>query len=273
VIKPRPVSKRKDVTIVAGFNYKNGILICGDREESRGASKTAVEKVVTIHADPFNLTVATAGSSAVGELALRRLRETFFRQWFSSNQNVSFILDKHEQIIIDVLTKIHEDHVWNNPVTDHRIQLIIGISFRELHRQLLYLTQDNILQLTDRYCCAGYGEDLCIYFAEHLYRKELTKDEMILLASFIFREVNATRQFCGKGTDMALLRSGELGLHIHPVGVESIQRNIPEFPKVMAAFWDNLKGLPNWVTSIDKILEAGEADSKPSDSQKSEPEQ
>jgi len=250
------------VTIAAGFICKDGILICADREESSGTSKKAVEKIVTLHADPWNMTVATVGSGPAGDLAVKRLRQAFVRA-FIPTQKTADLLAKHEQIIIDVLTKVHEDHIWKNPATDHAIKLIIGISFQDLRRQFLYLTDGNIPQLVETYCCAGYGEDLCTYFAERLYREGLTKDEMILLASFIFREVNASVQFCGKGVDMALLRNGELGLHIYPVGVESIQNGIPEFAKVVAGFWDNLKGLPDWVTSIDKALGAGESDTKP----------
>lgn len=244
------------MTIAAGFVWKDGILICADREEASGTtSKRAVEKVVTLHADPWNMTVATAGSGAVADLAVKRLKETFFREFCSTALNLSALADKHEQIIIDVLTKVHEDHIWNNTVTNHSIKLIIGVSFRELHRQYLYLTQDNIPQPIENYCCTGVGEDLCTYFTERLYHKGLTKDEMILLAAFIFREVNAAVQFCGKGTDMVLLRPGKLGLQIYSNGVESIQKEIPEFSQVMAKFWDALKALPNWLTSIDHASE------------------
>ena len=74
---------------------------------------------------------------------------------------------------------------------------------------------------------------------------------MILLASFIFREIGASVQFCGKGTDMVLLRPRETAISINPFGVELIQRDIPEFSKTMNSFWDSTNIAPelaylNW---------------------------
>jgi len=181
------------VTIAAGFHCKDGILICADREESSGTSKKVAQKLVTLHADPWNMTVGTAGSAPVGDLAVKRLREAFIREFTVSMTDpygLYGLEQKHEQVIIDVLTKLHEDHIWKNPKTDHSVKLIIGVSFLKLNRQYLYLTEDNVPQPIDSYCCMGYGEDLCTYFAERLYHRQLSIEEMMLLASFIFREVN-----------------------------------------------------------------------------------
>lgn len=238
------------MTIAAGFICKQGILICADREESSGASKKVVEKVITLHADPWNMTVATAGSSAAADLALKRLKTAFFQYFCSNMLSLSKLEANHEQIIIDVLTKVHEEHVWKNQAVDHSFRLVIGLSFLELHQCYLYVTQDNIPQPINDYGCVGAGDDLCTYFAERLYKRELTKDEMILLAAFIFREVNAARQYCGKGTDMVLLRPGELGFHIYSAGVDAIQKEIPEFSKVTEKFWNSMKALPEWLTTI-----------------------
>jgi 20S proteasome alpha/beta subunit len=238
------------MTIVAGFYCRNNILLCADREESSGTSKKVVEKLQTVLADPWVMTIASAGSGPACDLAVKRLGEEFFRIFSNQQFDVSALDARHEQGIVDVLTKLHADHIWNNPKTDHRMRLIIGISFTELKKQYLYMTEDNIPQPIKTYCCAGYGEDLCTYFAERLYKRALTSDEMILLAALIFREVNSSVQFCGKGTDMMLLRPGELALTILPEGVEAIQRTIPPFEKVMSKFWKSTKSLPGWITAI-----------------------
>lgn len=245
------------MTIAAGFICKDGMVICADREESSGASKKVGQKLVTLHADPWNMTVATAGSAAAGDLAVKRLQEAFILQFASTRTDpygLYGLEQKHEQVIIDVLTKLHEDHIWKNPTTDHSIKLIIGVSFLKLNRQYLYLTQDNIPQPIDSYCCMGVGEDLCTYFAERLYHRQLSIEEMMLLASFIFREVNASIQFCGKGTDMAWLRPDGLGIQITPQAVESIQQKIPEFSQVVKGFWDTMKTMPEWVKSISQAI-------------------
>jgi hypothetical protein len=112
------------------------------------------------------------------------------------------------------------------------------------------------------------------YFAERLYHKKLNKDEMVLLASFIFREVNSSVQFCGKGTDMVLIhKTIRPTASISPFGVESIQREIPEFSKTMSKFWDATTSLPNWLTSVMKAEQEMPEEPTPSTSQTSEPEQ
>lgn len=232
------------MTIIAGFCCQENLLLCADREESSGASRRVINKLRTLMADPYVLIVANAGSSALADLAMKRLQLNFVR----ASGNLKTLETDHEQIIIDTLTKLYEEHVWNNPRTHNEISLIIALSFTETSKaQYLYLTQDNIPQPISTYCCKGYGEDLCTYFAEHLYHPLLTAEEGILLASLIFREVNSSVQFCGKGTDMALLRPGERAMTILPFGVEEIQKKIPEFSRVMSSFWESIEQLPEWL--------------------------
>lgn len=243
------------MTIAAGFVCKDGMLLCADREESSGASKKGVQRLFVIHDLKWSMIIATAGSGPAGDLAVKRLRFAFLQGFCDGASNVNTLESKHEQIIIDVLTKIHEDHVWKNPRTDHAFKLVIGINFLESQGQYLYLTEDNIPQPIRGYCCVGAGEDLCTFFCESLYNTQLNKEEVILLAAFIFREVNSTVQFCGKGVDMVLLEPGVWGAHITPSGVESIQSRIPGFADAMKGFWETTAKLPGWAKSIDNAEE------------------
>ncbi|HEY6767895.1 MAG TPA: hypothetical protein VI386_24335 [Candidatus Sulfotelmatobacter sp.] len=243
------------MTLIAAFRCRESILLCADREESSGLSKKASDKLQVLMAQPWVTVVANAGSAPLADLAAKRLGESLGH---ASCRGIDYLEANHEQIIIDVLTRVHEDHIWKNPRTDHKINLIIGLSFAASKTQYLYVTEDNIPQPITTYCCRGYGEDLCTYFAEHLYEKRLTPDEMILLAALIFREVNASVQFCGKGTDMVLLRPGELAMSILPDGVESIQRTIPPFSEVVNTFWKSTKLLPKWVTAIGEAARKAE---------------
>lgn len=264
------------MTIAAGFFCKDGILICADREESSGASKKSVSKIFNLNSEQWAVVGANAGSGPAADLAVKRLRWEFVKTFALSLAGVRALESPEERLenaIINVLTKIHEEHIWKNTKNDHSIKLIIAINFFKTRQQYLYLTEDNIPQPIETYCCMGYGQDLCTYFAERLYHRELSKEEMTLLASFIFREVNASVQFCGKGTDMVLLRKGiSPAVHISPHGVESIQREIPEFSASMSNFWDRATSLPNWLTSVLKAEQQTQGQPTPSASQNSEPE-
>ena len=254
--KPKGLSERpKHMTLIAAFRCRESILLCADREESSGMSKKTSDKLQVLMAQPWITVAANAGSAPLADLAMKRLVKSLGE---ASCRGLDYLEFNHEKVIIEVLTRLHEEHVWKNPKTDHRINLIIGMSFAETKTQYLYVTEDNIPQPINTYCCKGYGEDLCTYFAERLYEKRLSPDEMILLAALIFREVNASIQFCGKGTDMVLLRPGELAMSIFPDGVESIQRKIPPLSEVMNTFWESTKSLPDWVIAIGKAARKAE---------------
>ena len=113
--------QRRAVTIVAGFRCKDGMLICADREESSGNSKKIAEKLAVFPLFGCHLAIATAGSGAVGDLAVKRLRTAFFQCLVDTAMNVDKLELKHEQLIIEALTKIHQDPVWNNPTIDPHI--------------------------------------------------------------------------------------------------------------------------------------------------------
>lgn len=244
--------RRKAVTLIAAFRCQENILMCADREESRGTSKKACDKLKTIMAAPWVTVVANAGSAPVAELAMKRLQHDLGQM---SCKGLDYLEQHHEQVIIDVLTRLHEDHIWKNPQTNHNVSLIIGFSFTEQRTQYLYVTEDNIPQPVSTYCCKGYGEDLCTYFAERLYSPDLNPQEMVLLAALIFREVNASVQFCGKGTDLTLLRPGNLALGIVPGAIERIQDKIPDFSEVMGKFWKSTRIIPQ---SLAGVLKEGQ---------------
>ncbi|HEX6803639.1 MAG TPA: hypothetical protein VF133_08175 [Terriglobales bacterium] len=263
------------MTIAAGFFFKDGLLVCADREEASGASKKSVSKIFNINSEQWTIVGANAGSGPVADLAIKRLKWEFIKTFARSLGGLGALESPEERLenaIVSVLTRIHEDHIWKNTKTDHSMRLIIAINFFKTRQQYLYLTEDNIPQPISTYCCMGYGEDLCTYFAERLYHRELNKDEMALLASFIFREVNASVQYCGKGTDMVIMSQGvRPAIHIRPYGVEAIQNAIPEFSATMSKFWDHTKSLPEWLTQIGKVSEAEQPETTPSASQKAEP--
>ena len=171
-LKPptQPKSKRlkkKKMTIAAGFFFKDGILLCADREESSGASTKSVSKIFNLNSNEWTIVGASAGSAPAADLTIKRLRWEFVKTFALAMGGMRLLESPEENLenaIVKVLTKIHEDHIWHNPKADHRMRLIIAINSFKHKQQYLYLTEDNIPQPIETYCCMGYGEDLCTYF-------------------------------------------------------------------------------------------------------------
>jgi len=53
---------------------------------------------------------------------------------------------------------------------------------------------------------------------------------------------------------MTWLRPDGLGIQITPQAIESVQHKIPEFSQVVKGFWDTMKSMPDWFTSISEAI-------------------
>jgi hypothetical protein len=92
--KPKRLLVRKLVTIVAGFIYSQGMLLCSDMEEGDGYSKKEVNKIVHIEGNGWQCDIGGSGPSAVLDLTYKKLKKEFL-----SYGSVEEIAAGHEESI------------------------------------------------------------------------------------------------------------------------------------------------------------------------------
>ena len=116
---------------------------------------------------------------------------------------------------------------------------------------MLYCTEDEIVYPQQLYGCGGVGEDLAYYFADKLWEPSLTKQELIILSAFIFREVSRSVAFVGMGTDMMFLAPENLAVQIIPSNkVKELDENLPEIRDVIVKTWSHGVQIPDWLANL-----------------------
>lgn len=185
------------MTIVAGFIYSQGMLLCSDMEEGDGYSKKQVKKILHVDGNGWQLDIGGSGPSAVLALAYKKLKKEFF-----SYDCVEELAAGHEESIRSVLLEMHERYIWPSKSTDYTTELLIGLNLKSSKQCLLYRTQEYIPQPVETFCCIGKGSILGNYFASTLYDPSVTRTQMMFLGTFIIREVKDFVPDCGQGTQM-----------------------------------------------------------------------
>ena len=174
--------KRCRVTLIAGLQCLDGILLASDREESGGDRKGSVPKIFEFHNSDCVLAVAGAGHGPLCDLTIERMRR-------AANKEADKFVEDHERVLKDVLLEVHSEYIWNSASSDdRRIAFIIAVQDLIKKEQLLYLTCEEILQPRVDYACSGTGEIIGGYFLERLYQPDLLIAESEHLLGFILKE-------------------------------------------------------------------------------------
>lgn len=189
----------RQMTLIAGFQCRDGLLMCADMEEGSAASKRTINKLFyRSYGTDYRLLLTGAGSSAVIDNAIERTDDGI--KGGVDATNAAAIQD----LIDSVLRSVYEKYVWPNLHTDHSIRLLIAHAAPM--KQQLWVTTDIVTAPEVRYACAGIGEDLANYFADRLYHPHYSEQQMVRLATLIFKEVKRNVVGVGQGTQMWMLR-------------------------------------------------------------------
>lgn len=242
------------MTLIAGLRCSSGgVLICADREEASGAAKRSVDKIARFTLERSRYFIAGAGRSSILTNALPRIYHALKT---AEGQGVD-LLEKHREIIGSALYQVHEELIWRRDDTPEReISLVIAVSYgvnKGAIQTFLYGTDEDILCLNQPYVFDGCGKDLAYYFSDRLFGPEpqLNRQELIILAAFIFREVRESISNVGLGTDMIFVSGVEPGFQNIPYGALKQLDDALESAGIRAAIkalWaDGIKNVPDWL--------------------------
>ena len=215
------------MTLIAGVRCTDGLLICSDREEVGGDTKQSVRKIFDRCNQDYSIAIATAGHSALCDLAVSKIGKAITDAHAKFPQN-------HQELITDVLTEVHLKYVWSyQGQEDRRIALIIGLHNRAEDTTYLYLTDEEVLQPRQEYACAGIGELIGSYFLERLYEKSLSIEEAVKLMGFIARE--AKDSVGGVGRETEIISIGQMACRTFLSRVSD--QELPHLSRCVYEFW------------------------------------
>jgi 20S proteasome alpha/beta subunit len=230
------------MTLIAGFTCRDGLLICADMEEvGVGASKRKINKLFYRAVGDCVIIFTGSGSSAVIDNAIRRMDEAIKKGiGLSDSSEVQELVDK-------TLRTVYETYVWPNTRTDHDVKLLIGYS--KHFEQQMWITHELVTSPEVRYVCAGIGEDLANYFADRLYHPAYSEQQMVRLATFIFREVKNNVTGVGQGTQMWMLPKVGHPKFYNWHETEILEKGLPPFQRALYEYGNEITG-----TSIFPLL-------------------
>ncbi|HEX3661650.1 MAG TPA: hypothetical protein VHU89_09480 [Acidobacteriaceae bacterium] len=230
------------MTLVAAFRcQRGGLLLCADREENYGDTKREVDKISVIELPMGQIFVAGSGPTSVINQAVIDMRHAFIQALTSGED----LVRNHKAMIEETLKSIHERYATN--LTDCPLGLIVIFAlFDRRTVPLLYRSEYSMLVSEPFYVGYGAGKALSDYLADRLYEFGRNDDALLLvIAAFIFREVEHSVGGVGLGVDMMFIREGApLGLKIGKDHIRSIQDQIPPLGEYVLSCWADKINIP-----------------------------
>ena len=235
------------MTLVAGFRcLDGGILVCADRERSGDGTKRSVDKLRELRLADADFVFAASGSEVVIVNLYQRLEEAL-------RANEDDLLASHTSVISGVLRSIHREfkefREWE--------ELVIAASFyRETAipvASFLYSTVGNFLQPEHHFACKGGGKDLAGYFFNRLFdhwrfNPWPDRRRAVVVATFVFREVEDHVEEVGRGTDIKYMATRQRVIQTVPhTDVKTLEEAIPSIKDTIFERWHQGLTLPPWL--------------------------
>jgi len=203
----RPVErqKRKSVTIAAGFKFKDGILLCADREITEGISKFSEVKVFGEQVGSnVSLAFTLAGAMDYAEMAIQEIIAVV----------KSSHLTTHAAIWGTIRDKVHDIYSESIGIlpemqrAESQFNLLVAVWAEGSHK--LYVTENTAIKEVPSFRCIGIGRELAKYMLirDGVYGTEQASLGMAEpVALRLLNHVKESVSGCGKETDVLIVGS------------------------------------------------------------------
>lgn len=212
--KPAPrLPRRHVVTICAGFNCPEGIVLCADSEETVGDFLKRSQPKVVIYpagknlsggdADEVRAVFACAGDGPFIDMMVEKLwRKMASTEPAEENAVVEALEDE--------LIAIHQRY-W--PLYDKsqrpEVEMLIALYTPWLgspkESPSLWRADGPVLRRVRTYDCIGYGTSLGKYIGDRLYNGQIETDRAALLAIYLLEQAKKSVQFCGGESQVVVM--------------------------------------------------------------------
>ena len=243
---------RKRMTLVAAFRcWNGGVLLCADREESDDYLKSDVNKICRIKLGSCSIFIAGAGTTSLIKKTETQIHSDLLNTIFEGQDVVS----QHQSLIETSLRTIYERYADAFREYAELGLVIVIIPYSEESVPFIYYSERAMLIPESNYVARGTGQAISDYLSSHLYAYPgMTKQQLITLAAFIFREANRSASGVGPNVDMRFVWSVDEGmLELGPDAVTEIQNGIPSLSDSLRSYWHEHSKLPDWLTKSELL--------------------
>jgi 20S proteasome alpha/beta subunit len=194
------------MTIAAGFECKNGVLLCTDTQHTAWPMKINDVKSGEFEFPGGKLAYAYAGNTAFAVSAAQKCQNHL------QGRKHRFPLSEIEKI----LDKEYRRNVLKHPdrATDGTIpyRLLLAV-WLPSSRTKLYVTNQTALHEVSGYCCIGSGEYLAQYLIEPCYSARMDEWRALIVAAYALSAAKGHVDGCGGTSVYTLLQNdGRIGI-------------------------------------------------------------
>ncbi len=198
--------KKAPVTIAAGFRYRDGILLCADREITEGASKFSQCKIFGEQISPaVSLGFTFAGAVDYAEMAIQEITAAVKSSHLTGHAEIwGAIKDVVHDIYVDSIGGLVESQQ-----AGAGFSLLVAVWAEGGLK--LYGTEDTALREVSQFRCIGIGKELAKYVLERDFVQgsdQMPLQTVEVIALRILEHAKQSVSHCGKETDVLILDSG-----------------------------------------------------------------
>jgi 20S proteasome alpha/beta subunit len=220
------------MTLIIGAYYRDGLMLCSDREENTelGGKRSVNKLLIRGVSDSIAMVIGTAGHSALCEIAVKKIEAAM-------GEMKEDFLPVYEEKISELLADIYQKHVPDS-LGERAIKLVIGVQDATTRRHFLYCTSEDLMKPEVSYCCAGAGLEVGYYYLDRLYTRDMTLAEMVNFLTFVMREAKESVGRVGVGTDIiAMQKSGASLHHFTWDYLAVLEQRLPKLSECISDFW------------------------------------
>jgi 20S proteasome alpha/beta subunit len=207
-LEPKRLPERRAVTIIAGFRAVDGIVLCGDTQETvanlskRHVTKLKVEPEEAayeiVRTSDLAFSFCGSGNGPFIDVITRRAGNRVRQA-----TNVDDACMSAENSI----TETYEEYgrIYQ-PGQCPEVEIIYGIKMNGESR--LFQASGPMVNPIDTYCSAGAGYYMADFLASRMYSNELDVSQCVILASYILFQAKEHVDGCGGESHIGVLRNG-----------------------------------------------------------------
>ena len=231
------------MTIVAGFKFNGGVLICADTKNAGGPTTIYQTK---LHNKEYRSTAKSvfgiAGRTKFARMAIGECEKALGR---IDNPT----LEEMESAIQDELIAFHKKHIFEHP--DRQLEaggphfyLLVAL-WSPVDGVELYSTEETAFDKVDSYECLGAGEYLGRYIIDSRFQSaNMSLERVILVATTAMMRIKAFDPNCGGSSDFSVIwKTGELQ-SLEGFDIEQAEKFSKNFHRVANSIYEKMATSP-----------------------------
>jgi len=258
ITKIRRLTRSKAVTIAAGFNFADGVMVCADTEMTEGGlAKYHEQKIFPIEFGgagkgpilAFAITGLAGQAKRAVEFCQVAIRQHHLRD--STNMSNEVIRD----IIEGALLSFYKKFVFCHPhykQNESWIELVIGLWSHVTGRSSVLFTDGPTVSFAGQFAFAGIGAYFARYACGRLFKPRMSLRDMTILAAHVLAQTKANVPGCGKQSQFVVIANeGKLS----PTSQFDVELGEVETQAYLNLTNDLMFALANPSEDLEKIIE------------------